>query len=226
MSLEKFLASVWKSDERLNTENAGIIQRYLQEANVPITFTNFRGFFQGIPAFCNHNGVFLNNMLFNAIGNQVPPLFGIYVVIHEIQHYIQFRENPEGFYAGQDGDFGQFQQTVEEREADAETRTNNVLRELNFKVSTMEDKHRNQVYPKPPVQIKDFTGLSDIGISPEQLQQGQEKVFPIMQKIQELYKSDKVKYKNFGDAQYDVVVNGKNLSGLEEIRNFVRRALK
>lgn len=196
MSLEKFLATLWKFDEKSHTETAGTIQRYLQEIKTPITFTNFQGMFRGIPAFCNKDGVFLNAEIFNFLGTpqfQVP--LGIYILIHEIQHYIQYTENPVAFYLGSDTDPDIFRQTVERNEKDADEKTVNTMRKLKM----------------PHASVPNHNG---------------EGSYEVISKIQKLYQDNIDKYETFGDAQYDVVVNGTAIEGLDEIRKFVRRALR
>lgn len=196
MDLEKFFSALWKYDEKSNTQTAGIIQKYLKENNVPITFINFKGMFRGIPAFCNKDGVFLNNEVFGYLGSSMlPTTLGIYILIHEIQHYKQYIENPIAFYAGADADFETFNNTVDGLEKDADDKTVNVMRVLKLPGATVPEH-----------------GGETAGI--------------VMKKIQELYKNNRDKYPTFGDAQYDVVVNGTSLGGLNEMRNFVRRAIR
>lgn len=196
MNIEKFLLVLWKFDEKSHTETSGTIQRYLEETKTPITFTDFQGMFRGIPAFCNKEGVFLNAEIFNFLGTaQFPVPFGIYILIHEIQHYKQYTENPVAFYLGADTDSATFRQTVEGNEKDADARTVNTMRELKL----------------PTASIPDHNG---------------EGSYQIIDKIQKLFQDNRDKYKTFGDAQYDVVVNGASLGQLNEIRNFVRKAIR
>lgn len=196
MNKEKFLATLWKFDEKSHTETAVTIQRYLEDTKVPITFTNFKGMFRSIPAFCNKDGVFLNAEIFNFLGSShLPVQLGIYILIHEIQHYKQYTESPIEFYLGADTNSDVFRQTVEGNEKDADERTVNAMRELNL----------------PPTSVPEHNG---------------EDSYEIISKIQKLYQDNRDKYQTFGDAQYDVVVNGKVLGGMYEIRNLIRRALR